>query len=258
MGERRLAAGGLAPGLHHHHRLGIGGRAQRAHEAPRVADAFHVDQDALRLRVVGQEVQRLRQVDRGVGPERDDGGEADAVVARPVEDGRGERARLRHQAQRPAGRQRAQRAGVELQRRALEAQAVRAQQVHAVAARGLVQLGAQRQRQAAGQDQRGAAAHAADDLECRRHVLLGQRDQCQVGTRLRQFGQRARHRDVEPGHDAGVAAVPQRAAQRVRQRRRRLGAVGVAGEDDDGAGFEEGAEDVAVHGGDSVGWDRQA
>ena len=115
-----------------------------ANEAARVADAFHVDQDALRGGVAGQEVQHLRQFHRGVGPERHHGGEAHAVVARPVQHGRGERARLRHQRQRARRGQCAGGAGVELEQRPLETQAVGPQQVHAVPLGDGQQLGAER------------------------------------------------------------------------------------------------------------------
>jgi hypothetical protein len=244
-----LVPAGSTAGLHHHHRLGIGRGTQRAHEAARVADAFHVDQDALRAGVMGQEVQHLRQVDGGVRPQRHHRREADAVVPGPVEDGGGERARLRHQRQRAGGGQRAQRAGVELELRPLEAQAVGAQQVHAVAARDQVQFGAQRSRQAAGQHQRGAAADAADDLERRGDLLGRQRDQRQVGARMGQVRQRAGHVDVQPVQLADVAAVLQFPPQRGGHRRGRLGGVGGAGEDDDRLRGEQRSEDVAVHGG---------
>ena len=228
------------------------GGAQRAHEAARAADAFHVDQDALRAAVAGQVVQHLRQLDRGVGPQRHHGGEADAMLARPVEHGGGERARLRDQRQRAGRRQRPQRAGVELEARALQAQAVGPQQVDAVAARRLVQLVALRRRQAAAQHQRGAAADAADDLHCRRAVLRPQRDERQVGARAGQVRQGAGHRNVEPGDGTGKATAGQRLAQHAGLARGRLG-VGVAGKDDQRARVEQGVQVVAVHGG-TAGW----
>jgi hypothetical protein len=247
MRERGARARRPAAGLHHHHRLGVGGGAQRAHEAARVLDAFQVDQDALRLAVVGQEVQGLRQVDGGVRAERDDGGEADAVVGRPVDDRRRERARLRHQPERSAGDQRAQAAGVEAERRALEAQRVGAQQLHAVALRGAVEFAALRRRQAAGQHDGGAAADAAHHLQRVGQLRRRQRDQREVGARVRQVRQRAGHADVQPRDLALERIVFQGLAQRACLRRRRLRLVGVAGEDDDRLRREQRTEDVTVH-----------
>ncbi len=191
MGQCSLGAGGAAARLHHHHRLGIGGGAQRAHEAAGVVNAFHVDQDALGGAVVGQEVQHLRQIDPGVGAERDHGRKADPVLASPVEDRRGQRARLRHQRQLSGRSHRAECAGVELEVGALKAQAVGAEQVHAVAAGDGVQLIAQRLRQAGGQHHRALAADAAGDLQRLCDLLVGQGDQGQIGARVRQIGQRA-------------------------------------------------------------------
>ena len=67
-----------------------------------------------------QKVQRLAQAHVGVRAQRDHAGKAHAVVAGPVQDGRGECPRLAHQRQRAIAGQRAGRAGIELQVRALE------------------------------------------------------------------------------------------------------------------------------------------
>ena len=260
MRQRHLAAGGLPAGLHHHHRLGVGGGAQCAHEAPRVADAFHVDQDALRAGVAGQEVQHLRQVDHRVGPQRDHGREAHAVLACPVQHGRGQRARLRHQRQRPARCQRSQAADIQLQRRPLQAQAVRSQQVDAVAPRDQLQFGADRRRQAAGQDQRGAAADAAGDLHRRHHLIGRQRDHGQIGPGVRQVGQRAAGADVQPGDGAGIGPWPgQRGMHGAglaggfgSLRQGRLAGQRRAHERHDRSRVEQRCEEVAVHGGQSA------
>ena len=65
-----FVAGRFAPGLEHHHGLGVGRHAQRTHETPRAGDALQVDHDAVRLRIVGQEVQYLRNIDTGMRAQR--------------------------------------------------------------------------------------------------------------------------------------------------------------------------------------------
>jgi hypothetical protein len=144
VGSRGLVARGLATRLEHHHRFGIGSRPQRAHEAARVGDAFEVDHDAVRLLVGGQEIQHLRDIDRGVRAERDHGRESDGVLAGPVQDGRGQRPRLRHQRQRTRRGHGSGHTGIEAGTRSLEAQAIRAKEVHAVVTCQLVELTGQR------------------------------------------------------------------------------------------------------------------
>jgi hypothetical protein len=197
MGQRGLGASGLAPGLHHHHRLGVRGSAQRAHESAGVADALHVDQDRLGGAVVGQKVQRLWQVHRGVGAERDHGGKPHTVALRPIQDRRSQRARLRHQRQRPGRGQHADGTGVQGQGRTLEAQRVGAQQVQGMALGDRQQFGALRRGQAGGQHQRGAAANPAGHLQRGGDLGVGQGDDRQVSAGLGQIGQRTGHVDVE-------------------------------------------------------------
>ena len=247
MRQRGGRARRLATGLHHDDRLGEGRRTQRAHEAPRVMDALHVDQDALGGGIVGQEVQHLRQIDGGVGAQRDDGGEAHRIARGPVQDGCGQRTRLAHQPERPRRRQPAGDTGVELEQRALEAQRVRPEQVHAMPARDVMQLAAQRARQAGGQHQRRPAADASCNFHCCGDALMRQRDDGQIGTRVRQIRQRAGHLDVEKVQRAAETARAQLRQHRARQRRRLFEVIGMAREDDDRLRGEQGGQEVVVH-----------
>ncbi|MPM92167.1 hypothetical protein SDC9_139302 [bioreactor metagenome] len=115
MRQRGGVARGLAPGLEHDHRLGNGGRTQRAHETAGVLDALHVHHNALGARIVGEKVEHRRNAQVGVRAQRHHAGKAHRVAARPVQDRGGERARLADQTQRAVGGQRPHGAGIELQ-----------------------------------------------------------------------------------------------------------------------------------------------
>ncbi len=244
---RRLVAGRLAPGLEHHHRLGVGGRAQRAHEAAGVLYAFHVDHDALRARVVGQEVQRIAQAQVGVRAQRDHAGKAHRVVARPVQDGGGERPRLAQQRQRAIARQRPGGAGVELQRRALDARRVGPQQVHALAPGDLAQLGCEFGIHPAADHQRAAAVDARGQLQASGQILRRQRQDGQIGPGLGQVGQRARGVHTQESEFARVALRAQRIAQYACLRRQAVGRIAAAGQHDDRAGGKQRGEVMLVH-----------
>ena len=144
--------------------------------------------------------------------------------------------------------QRPDRAGIELQLRALEAEAVRAQQVDALAPRDPLQVGRLRRRRcrcettsAERQAMRPASSSAAA------HVLRRQRDDGEVGARLRQVGQRAAGVDVQEVERAGVALGAQRRVQRAGVRGLAAGVVGLAGEDHDRLGREQRSQIVFVH-----------
>ena len=73
MGQRCHVTRRLAARLEHDDRLGVGGSAQSAHETTRIADAFEVDHDAVRLRISRQKIEYLRHVHVSIRSERDNG-----------------------------------------------------------------------------------------------------------------------------------------------------------------------------------------
>ena len=250
---RGLVARPLAPRLEDDHRLGGGRRAQRAHEAAGVVDALHVDDDAVRLAVSRQEVQHVGDVERRVWAQRHHGREAHGVVGRPVEHGRGQRARLRHQRQAAAARQGAGHTGIELRRRALDTQAVGAQQVHIGLLRNLVQHLGLLGRDAGREHHHGVTVHAAGELDGRRDVFERQRDDRQVRLGRGQVGQRAAGRaDVDEAVGAGEALGPQGRVQQAGLLGQLLGVVGRSGKDRNRGRGEEGSEEMLVHGNQSA------
>jgi hypothetical protein len=90
---------GVATGLEQDNRLDARRRAQRAHEAAGVANAFDVEQDVMGAVVVDQVVEDFAEIDVGGAAQRDDAGKADAVAGGPVENRRADGARLRNQRQ---------------------------------------------------------------------------------------------------------------------------------------------------------------
>ena len=247
VGLRGLVAGRFASGLEHDHRFGIGRRAQRAHEAPGVGDAFEVHDDALRARIVGQIVQHLGNVHGRIRAQGDDAGKAHRILVGPVQHGGGECAGLRHQRQRTGLGQGTGDAGIELQQRILKAQAVGAQQLHVFALGHFFQRRCQLKADAAGDDQRRATGHAPGHLQRSQHVLRRQGNDGQIGTGLRQLGQGTAGVDVQKvqltleflrlqvfGHLHGLQGMA-------------LVAVGGAGKDQNRLGGKEGSEVVFVH-----------
>jgi hypothetical protein len=187
----------------------------------------------LRGGIVGEEVQHLGNVHRCMAAERHDAGEPDRVLARPIEHRRRQRAGLRHQRERAGLGQRAGRAGIERQRRALKAERVRTEEVNAVAARDLSQLRSLLGSDAVGDDERGAAADAADDLQCRGDLLRGQRDDREIGARLRQIPQRAAGADVQKLQRSVKPVCAKRFAYGPRLRSLADRVIGLAREDND-------------------------
>ena len=245
---RRLVACRLAPGLEHDHRLGIGGRAQRAHESARTRNAFQVHHDAVGLRIISEEIQHLRNVHGGIGPERHHGGKTHGIVARPVQNGRRERPRLRDQCQRARSGQRTCGTGIELQRRALDAQAIGAEQMNPFALRDLLQIGGQFRSDSTGNHQHGTAGHAPGHFQGRRHIVRRQGNDRQIGTRLRQVGQGAGGMDVQKNQTAGVALRPQGFMDGSGMRRETGFVFLATGKDDDGLGGKKGGEVMLIHG----------
>ena len=94
---RRLGAGRAAARLDDDDRLGSRGASRGRHELRRVGDRLHVQQDGAALRVAGQVVEQIAEIDVGHIAERDDVGEADVAAARPIDDARDQGSRLREE-----------------------------------------------------------------------------------------------------------------------------------------------------------------
>jgi hypothetical protein len=114
-----------APGLDHHHRLHARRGARRRHELARVHHRFHVQQDGVGVRVAGQVIEHVAKVDVRHVAQRHHVRETHAARLRPVDDGRDDRARLRHEGEPPAPRRQVREAGVEAMPRHHDADAVR-------------------------------------------------------------------------------------------------------------------------------------
>ena len=164
------------------------------------------------------------------------------------------RAALRDQGQRPGFGQRAGGAGVELEQRPLETQAVGAQQLHTVALGHRVQRGAQGGRQVGRQDQGSAAAGAASDLQRGFDLVVRQRDDGQVGPRMGQLRQGAGHFDVEKADLPGEAVVGQFGQQGAGHGGSVIRLVLVAREDNDGLGRKQGPSGNADPRWQAQGW----
>jgi hypothetical protein len=87
----------VSPDLDRQYRLDAGGGAHCAHEAPRVADAFDVHEDALRLRVRNHVIEDFTEIEIDRRTERHDGRKAHAVALGPVEQRRADCAGLGNQ-----------------------------------------------------------------------------------------------------------------------------------------------------------------
>jgi hypothetical protein len=195
-GRRRLPLG-RTPGLHQDDRLVARRRARGRHELARRGDRFHVEQDGARLGVVGQPVEHVAEIDVGALAQRDEVREAHAAPARPVEQGRHQRAGLRHECQLPRLRAHVGEAGVQADVRRQQAQAVGPEDAQQVRARrvqhglfhGRFEAGGQhhggpRAARAQGRDQRGhRGRRRADHGELGR---LGQRSHVGVAGLLAQ------------------------------------------------------------------------
>jgi len=183
----------VAADLHQHHRLQARHGTQRAHEAAGIADALDVHQDAAGGRVVGQVIEDLAEVQIGRCTARHHGGKTDAVRGGPVQHGRADGARLRHQGQFAGMRLTEREGGIEADGRALDAQAVGADEADAVLLRDLDQfilhLDALRTHLAEAGRQHHGMAHAplAAGIQDAGHARRRRRDDGQL-RRFRQLG----------------------------------------------------------------------
>jgi len=194
-------AGGVAAGLEQDDRLDARRRAQRAHEAAGVADAFDVKQDVVRAAVVDQVVENLAEIDVGRAAQRNDAGEADAVALRPVEYRGAHGARLRNQREMADVGIDAREGGVQAEFRADDAEAVGAEHAHVVAAGDFEHLAFERGARVAGL---GEARGDDDDvLDAAAAALLDDgRHRLRAGGDHRQFDARADLFDRLVGFDA--------------------------------------------------------
>src|SRR5215204_3544918 len=88
MGGRRLACGLRASGFDHYYRLGQGGLAGRREERAGVTDGLHVDDDALRVRVVAEVVDQISPAHVHHRAHADERREPDVLHKALVQDGR--------------------------------------------------------------------------------------------------------------------------------------------------------------------------
>ena len=122
--QRGLGAAGAPAGLDDDDGLGSRRAPGRRHELRRVGDRFHVEQDGAAVDVAGQVVEQIAEVDVGHVAERDHVREADAAPARPVDDGRDQRAGLGQEGEVARQGRAMGEAGVEADARQHETQAV--------------------------------------------------------------------------------------------------------------------------------------
>src|SRR5262249_24562972 len=90
----------------------------------------HVEDDAARVRGVGEVVEQVGEIDVEHGADRDEGAEAELLAGGPVEDGGADGAGLAEQGDRAGAGHGGGEAGVEVGRRVDDAEAVRPDQAH--------------------------------------------------------------------------------------------------------------------------------
>ena len=145
-GMRGDGAGALRgpPRLQQHHRLHRRRRAQRLEEPPSVRHALDVGGDDARLGIRGHRVEDIRLGDVGLVAEAREEREAHAALARPVEDGDGERAGVRDEGDAARLRHTRREGEVEAARRPDPAEAVRPEDPDRLIAEPRAQLGLSR------------------------------------------------------------------------------------------------------------------
>ena len=141
MGRSGLGTRGMAARFQHDHRFQPGGRPHRRQERRRIVHPLDIEQDRVGLRIGGEELHDVAEVDIGRVAQADQGREAEVMRTRPVGNRRVERARLRDQGKPALGGAGAQEGGVQLLPGAHQADAVRPHEAHARAVRLGDQLG---------------------------------------------------------------------------------------------------------------------
>ena len=99
MGRGGLGALRHAAGFDDDDRLDARGGARRRHELAGVLDRFDIEQDGARLVVQREIIEQIGDIDVELVADRDDPGEADRALRRPIHHAGGDRAGLRDQRQ---------------------------------------------------------------------------------------------------------------------------------------------------------------
>ena len=137
MRGRRPCTGRGTPGLEYEHRLAARGGARRRHEFAAVGDALDVEQDGACVRVDGEIVEHVAEIDVRHVAQRDDMRKADAARRRPVEHRRDHGARLGDKGDVARRRGEMREAGIEPDARHHDADAVGTDEAQEVRARRL-------------------------------------------------------------------------------------------------------------------------
>src|SRR5687768_6272856 len=98
MRGRRLSRRSGAPSLDDDNRLAEGDFTRSRQERASIAYRFHVDDDAVRLRVIAEVINQVAPADIKHGANRDESAEADVFLKAPVENRCAERAALADEA----------------------------------------------------------------------------------------------------------------------------------------------------------------
>ena len=198
----------LPAGLENEHGLDAGGGARGRHEAPRVGDAFEMDQDGPGRDVQGEVVQNVAQLHLRKLAHGGNAGEADLPRGRPFEHGGGDRIRLGDESEVARRRHHRGRARVELPPRHDHADPIRADQAQPVRSccrpRRACPLAVERCGAGPAAEQGDGAAAAGGQFAQKRR---------QVGLRQADHGQARLGRQAGQGLQAGFRGRPAGAAQ---------------------------------------------
>jgi hypothetical protein len=246
-------------GLDDHHRLVSSRGASRRHELPRRLDRFDVEQDRARVRVAGEMVEQITEVDVGALAERDHVRKADAPRMCPVEDRGHQRSGLRDKGHVAGQGVDVGEAGIQADPRRQQAQAVGAE--HAEQVRPCrIQCGLLLHRaQASGHDDGGTRAEPAQIADQVRDGCRRRADHRQV-RHLREVGDAPGQVDAVQGRVLGIDAEDGAGEGPGTQVAPHGGAdaAGPAGctDDDDRPRLEKPVEMADAHGGRILGRDR--
>ncbi len=122
----------MPSGFHDDYRFHTRGCTQAADKAAGVTYTLHVEQDGTRVRVNGEIIEHVTEVDVGGVAQRDHRGVTYTSRTRPIEDGAAERARLRYERELARPDRGTGKGGVQANARTHHAKAIGAQHSHAV------------------------------------------------------------------------------------------------------------------------------